>query len=89
MATAHELVGERYLALIREFPLRRLRDEADLDRAIAMLDKLVDLGMTDRSQEETDYLDVLSTLVEQHEEIHYPMREATTPPEGEVCAKPA
>ena len=72
MASASEVVGERYLALIREFPLRRLRDETDLDRAIVMLDKLVDLGMSHRSSEEEDYMDVLSTLVEQYEEIHYP-----------------
>lgn len=73
MASASEVVGERYLALIREFPLRRLRSETDLDRAIEMLDKLVDLGMRSRSSEEEDYMDVLSTLVEQYEEIHHPM----------------
>ena len=74
MATGDVASGERYLELVREFPLRRLRSEADLDRAVAMLDKLCDLREDHLSPEEDEYMDVLGALVEQYEEIHWPMR---------------
>ncbi len=34
--------SDRYLGLIQELPLRPIRSEAELDRAIAMLDSLSD-----------------------------------------------
>jgi HTH-type transcriptional regulator / antitoxin HigA len=69
--TPRHAVGDLYLNLIREFPLRPIRSEADLDGAIAMIDTL-----TDRSElcpDEQDYLDVLSKLVEEYEDEHDPL----------------
>jgi HTH-type transcriptional regulator/antitoxin HigA len=60
----------KYFALVRRFPLRPIRSEKELDRAIEVIHSLV---VRDRIQEEDDYLDVLSDLVEQYEDIHYPM----------------
>lgn len=37
--TAVTAPSESYLALIREFPLRQIRSDEELDAAIAMLDK--------------------------------------------------
>jgi len=34
--------GDRYLELVRQVPLRPIRSEAELDRAIAMIDALLD-----------------------------------------------
>ncbi|HWE39613.1 MAG TPA: helix-turn-helix domain-containing protein [Isosphaeraceae bacterium] len=59
-----------YLALVRRHPLRPIRSEADLDRAIAMIDEL--LGRDDLDAGEADYLDVLSDLVERYETDTYP-----------------
>jgi HTH-type transcriptional regulator/antitoxin HigA len=67
--------ASRYLQLIERFPLRPIRDDAQLDRAIAIINGLLDQGQ--RSGDEADYLDVLSTLVEQYEEVRYPTPEAT------------
>lgn len=57
---------DRYLLLMREFPLRPLRTGADLDAAIAVIDALLDRPTL--TAPEQDYLDVLSDLVETYED---------------------
>jgi HTH-type transcriptional regulator / antitoxin HigA len=69
MATS--TVSPLYLKLIRRFPLRPIRTEEELDRAIAMVDSLV-VRMDDLTKDEQDYLDVLSDLVEKYESEIYP-----------------
>jgi HTH-type transcriptional regulator / antitoxin HigA len=59
------------LALMRDWPLRSIRSEADLDRAIAMLDALSDREAL--APDEHDDLLVLSRLVEDYEEEHHPI----------------
>lgn len=61
----------RYLELVERFPLRPIRSEAQLTRAVAVVDSLLD--QPKRSRDEADYLDVLSTLIERYEEEHHPM----------------
>jgi HTH-type transcriptional regulator/antitoxin HigA len=67
--------GERFLELVRECPLYPIRDEAELDRAIAMIDRLTDQRR--RTAEEEDYRTVLSDLVHAYEEENEPMDELT------------
>src|SRR5947209_18286411 len=62
---------DRYLDLVRRFPLRPIRSEAELDRAIAMIDSLVDQETL--SLDEQDYLDVLSDIVEKYETETHPL----------------
>jgi HTH-type transcriptional regulator / antitoxin HigA len=73
MATETRALNEAYFDLVRELPLRPLRSEEDLSRAIAMLDRLMDRGASSRSEDETDYMLVLGSLVEEYENIHWPM----------------
>ena len=62
---------DRYLELVRRFPLRPIRSEAELDEAIQVIDSLLDQdGLT---PPEDDYLDVLSDLVEAYEDVHHPI----------------
>jgi HTH-type transcriptional regulator/antitoxin HigA len=60
-----------YLALIREFPLRPIRAEAELDRAITMADALSDRDSL--TPDEHDYLLVLAELIEKYEGEHDPI----------------
>jgi HTH-type transcriptional regulator/antitoxin HigA len=63
---------DQYLDLVRRFPLRPLRSDADLDAAIAMIDSLIDRPKL--TTPERDYLDVLGDLVEAYESEAVPMR---------------
>lgn len=63
---------DRYLELVKRFPLRPLSSGADLDAAVSVLDSLLD--RTDLSAPESDYLEVLGDLVEAYEAEAVPMR---------------
>jgi HTH-type transcriptional regulator/antitoxin HigA len=63
---------DRYLDLVRRFPLRPLRTDTDLDAAIAVIDSLIDLPAL--TAPEQDYLDVLSDLVQAYEAEAIPLR---------------
>jgi HTH-type transcriptional regulator/antitoxin HigA len=67
-----KLEGRGYLTLIQEFPLRPIRSEADLDRAIAMIAALSDRETL--SPDEHDYLLVLSDIIEKYEDERHPIR---------------
>lgn len=62
---------KRYLELIEAFPLRPLRTDRDLARAIKVVDQLLDRGKL--TADEADYLDVLSDLVERYESEEHPL----------------
>lgn len=67
----------RYLELVHAFPLRPIHSEADLDRAIAIVDSLID--HTTLTRDEEDYLHVLSNLVEEYEDEDDPIPDAPGP----------
>jgi HTH-type transcriptional regulator/antitoxin HigA len=73
MKTARKFGDHRdpYLELIRRFPLRPIRSDDELDRAIEVVDELIDRD--DLDQSEKDYLDVLSDLIERYESEVYPI----------------
>ena len=64
-------VGERYLDLVRENPLRIIRSEEEYAHSIAMLDRLSERGI-DRTPDETEYLLALAVFVEKFEQQHRP-----------------
>ncbi|MGO8744806.1 MAG: helix-turn-helix domain-containing protein [Thermoguttaceae bacterium] len=64
-------VGDRYFDLVLQFPLRPIRSDEELDRAVRMVDSLLD--RRDLAPEEEDYLDVLGDLIERYEEEAHPM----------------
>ena len=59
-----------YLKLIRQFSLRPLRTDEELERAIAVSLSLDKRGRAELTPEERDYHDVLVTLIAQYEEEH-------------------
>ena len=70
-------VGKTYMALIRRHPLRPIGTEAEYDRAIAVLNELID--RPDRDADATDYLAALATLIERYEEDHDPIPSLSGP----------
>lgn len=63
-----------YLELVRRFPLRPLRSDEELDRAIAVVDDLTDRA--ELAEAEGDYLVVLSDLIRQYETTAHPIEPA-------------
>jgi HTH-type transcriptional regulator/antitoxin HigA len=63
-------VGEKYLGLIRHFPLRPIRTERENELAVEVV---AGLGSRRLAPEERDYLKVLVGLIEKFETEHYPM----------------
>ena len=61
----HRQPEDRYLELVRQFPLRPLRTNDDLNAAAEVVDSLIDQARLTAA--EHDYLDVLSDIVEAYE----------------------
>src|SRR4051794_1962569 len=61
----------RYMELVGRFPLRPIRSDAELGRAVDALNAILDLPK--RSRDDDDYLHVLGTLIEDYEREHHPM----------------
>ncbi|QDV39659.1 helix-turn-helix domain-containing protein [Tautonia plasticadhaerens] len=72
-ATSHD--RDPYFELVRRLPLRPIRSDDELDRAIAMVDELV--IREDIAPGVLDYLDVLSDLVHKYEAAEHPIPPAT------------
>jgi len=70
-AEEETIEADRYFALARMFPLRPIRSEDALDRAIAMVDSLLDRESL--SAAESDYLEVLSDIVRRYESEEHPL----------------
>ena len=61
--------------MVQRFPLRPIQSGTDLDRAIAVVDSLLDRDNLDAGEQ--DYLDVLSDLVERYEDQTDPPRDVS------------
>ena len=63
-------ITDRYLDLVRAFPLRTICSEEELDEAITVIDRLLD-RLESLEEDERDYLDALSTMVMRYEAEHH------------------
>jgi HTH-type transcriptional regulator / antitoxin HigA len=69
--TESNAITDRYFDLVRFFPLRPIRSDAELDRAIAVVNSLIDRN--DLATDEEDYLDVLADLIHKFENETHPL----------------
>jgi HTH-type transcriptional regulator / antitoxin HigA len=67
-------VPKTYDQLLAMHPLRPIHNDVELDHATKMIDILAG---RDLNEDQTDYLDVLSTLVEAYENTHYSLNDPT------------
>jgi HTH-type transcriptional regulator/antitoxin HigA len=66
----YEDIPKTYDQLLAMHPLRLIHNDVELEHATEMIDILAG---HDLNADQTDYLDVLSTLVEAYENTHYPL----------------
>jgi HTH-type transcriptional regulator/antitoxin HigA len=69
-----------YLALIRKFPLRPLRSDADYEKAASVLDVLAVRPEGSLEPGEIDYLDTLTLLVQAYDSEHHEIMARTADP---------
>jgi HTH-type transcriptional regulator / antitoxin HigA len=66
----YEDIPKTYSRLLAIHPLRPIHNNAELDHATAIVDRMAG---HDLNVDQADYLDVLSTLVEAYENAHHPL----------------
>lgn len=72
--TAPRTLPDTYFGFVKIFPLTRIRDDAHLDEAVAMIDQVLRLNPDEGTQA---YLDALTDLVESYEARHVPIPDAS------------
>src|SRR5438105_5891849 len=65
--SATKTLPNTYFELVKQFPLTHIRDDEHLDRALEMIDRLLQEDLDGGAQE---YLDALTDLVETYEDKH-------------------
>lgn len=75
MTMPNSMDDETYLTMVKTFPLQRIRDDAELDASIAVIDSLLDM-LPNLTMGEQEYLDALGQLVEAYENEHVQLPEA-------------
>src|SRR6476660_3792352 len=65
---------DSYFKLVRNFPLRPIRDEAEYDAAVAVMEKLAISGEGSLDPEESDHLDALSTFISRYDDEKLPLQ---------------
>ena len=62
---------DKYLQLLQDFPPRTINNDEELEATVAVIDKLLDRSSL--TSEESDYLNVLGTLVFDYEQKNEPI----------------
>ena len=75
----HRRDADRYLELVRQFPLRPIRTKREYAAATRTMEKLAVRGEDDLNSDEMDYLDVLTDLVEAYDNERCPALDEGTP----------
>jgi HTH-type transcriptional regulator / antitoxin HigA len=70
--------SKEYLALIKRFPLRPIRDEEMLDAASEIFSELV-MKSKNRKPDESDYVAILGKLIHEYEDAHRKKTPQMTP----------
>ena len=72
--TRERTIFDNYFDLVRRFPLVPIKSEAHLIEAEELIDRLLQSSLSRGGQ---DYLDVLASLVEDYEDKHHQIADAT------------
>ena len=81
-AANREPLPETWAELAAELPLRPIHDDIEYDNAVEILDRLAVLD--ERTEDQEDYLETLSGLVERYDDEHFAINDADISPMGSL-----
>ncbi len=67
-------ITSHFQALTAIVPLRTIRNEQDYDKAVLVLNQLLELGSFDEQDPLADLVNTLSTLIAEYDDQHYPQQ---------------
>ena len=70
-------VADRYERMNEAVPLRPIRDARDYEKAVTVMNQLLDEGGANENNALADIVETLGTLIESYESIHVAVPEAT------------
>lgn len=70
-------ITAHYRALVAHVPLYTIHSEADYDKAVSVLNQLLDAGGADEDSPLADLINTLGSLVADYEEMHNPANEVS------------
>jgi HTH-type transcriptional regulator / antitoxin HigA len=79
MKTRKIKIADSYFALIHQFPLRPIRDDAEYDAAVAVMEKLAVRSEKSLDNGERDYLDALDEFISAFDRKQFERADIGTP----------
>ena len=68
-------ITSHFQALSSVVPLHPIRNNADYEKAVAALNRLLDAGAANEQHPLADLVDTLGTLIGEYDDVHYPAQE--------------
>src|ERR1700712_4492325 len=70
-------IAAHFQALSSVVPLHPIRNEADYEKAVAALNRLLDVGAANEQHPLADLVNTLGTLIGEYDDAHYPAQEVS------------
>lgn len=70
-------ITSRFQALSSVVPLHAIRTDADYEKAVAALNRLLDAGAANENHPLADLVNTLGSLIGEYDDVHYPAQEVS------------
>jgi HTH-type transcriptional regulator/antitoxin HigA len=70
-------ITSRFQALSSVVPLHAIRNDADYEKAVAALNRLLDAGAANENHPLADLVNTLGSLIGEYDDVHYPAQEVS------------
>ena len=70
-------ITSRFQALSLVVPLHAIRNDADYEKAVAALNRLLDAGAANENHPLADLVNTLGSLIGEYDDVHYPAQEVS------------
>ena len=70
-------ITSRFQALSSVVPLHAIRNDADYEKAVAALNRLLDAGAANENHPLADLVNTLGSLIGEYDDAHYPAQEVS------------